>query len=137
VGAHDFIRGLPQGYFTPVIAGGRSLSAGQRQLLCLARAELVRPVVLILDEATANLYLNTEVAVQKAMRRVSSGRTTLLIAHRLHTARSADRIVVLEGGAVVESGPHDELVKAGGRYARLWETFRRAELRTTELRASA
>jgi len=137
VGAHDFIRSLPQGYLTPIFAGGRSLSAGQRQLLCLARAELVRPVILILDEATANLDLTTEAEVQRAMRRVARGRTTLLIAHRLQTARHADRIVVLEHGAVVENGPHEELVQAGGRYAKLWETFRRAELRETSLRASA
>lgn len=137
VGAHEFIRSLPQGYLTPILAGGRSLSAGQRQLVCLARAELVRPVILILDEATANLDLNTEAEVQRAMRRVARGRTTLLIAHRLQTARHADRIVVLENGAVVEEGPHEELVQAGGRYAKLWETFRRAELRESSLRASA
>jgi ATP-binding cassette subfamily B protein len=95
--------------------------------LCLARAELIRPVVLILDEATANLDLNTEAEVQRAMRRVARGRTTLLIAHRLQTARHADRIVVLENGRVVESGPHDELVRAGRHYAKLWEAFRRGE----------
>lgn len=135
VGAHDFIRSLPEGYLTPVSAGGCSLSAGQRQLLCLARAELVKPVVLILDEATANLDLETEAEVQRAMRHVAHGRTTLLIAHRLQTARSADRIVVLENGSVVECGPHEELVKAGRHYAKLWEAFRRTELRA--LRASA
>lgn len=127
VGAHEFIRSLPQGYLTPVSSAGSSLSAGQRQLLCLARAELVRPTVLILDEATANLDLSTEAEVQKAMRRLAQGRTTLLIAHRLQTARGADRIVVLENGRVVESGPHEELVRAGGPYAKLWEAFRRAE----------
>ena len=135
VGAHEFIRSLARGYLTPVSAGGSSLSAGQRQLLCLARAELVRPVVLILDEATANLDLNTEAEVQHAMRRLARGRTTLLIAHRLQTARKADRILVLENGRVVESGAHEELVQAGGRYAKLWEAFRRAE--RPELRATA
>ena len=134
-GAHEFVCALPQGYLTPVSAGGSSLSAGQRQLLCLARAELVKPVVLILDEATANLDLNTEAEVQRAMRRVAQGRTTLLIAHRLQTARSADRILVLENGQVVESGPHEELVKAGKHYAKLWEAFSRKEL--TALRATA
>ena len=127
VGAHDFIASLPQGYLTPVLAGGRSLSAGQRQLLCLARAELVQPKILILDEATANLDLDTEAEVQRAMRRVARGRTTLLIAHRLQTAKAADRIVVIENGKIAESGSHDELVLRGGRYARLWDAFRRAE----------
>jgi len=134
VGAHDFIRALPLGYFAPVSSGGSSLSAGQRQLLCLARAALIEPVMLILDEATANLDLNTEAEVQRAMRRVARGRTTLLIAHRLQTASSADRIVVLENGRVVESGPHEELVSAGGYYAKLWEAFRRGR---PALRASA
>jgi ATP-binding cassette subfamily B protein len=137
VGAHDFIASLPEGYLTPVTAGGRSLSAGQRQLLCLARAELVGPKILILDEATANLDLDTEAEVQRAMRRVARGRTTLLIAHRLQTARAADRIVVIENGQVAESGSHDDLLVRGGRYARLWEAFRRAELGPDPLRASA
>jgi len=127
VGAHAFIRSLPEGYLTQVSARGGSLSAGQRQLLCLARAELIRPVVLILDEATANLDLNTEAEVHSAMRRVARGRTTLLIAHRLQTARHADRIVVLENGRVVETGSHEELVAAGRHYAKLWEAFRRGE----------
>jgi ABC-type multidrug transport system fused ATPase/permease subunit len=137
VGAHEFIASLPKGYLTPVSAGGRSLSAGQRQLLCLARAELVRPKLLILDEATANLDLDTEAEVQRAMRRVSRGRTTLLIAHRLQTARAADRIVVIEDGRVAESGSHAELLSLGGRYARLWEAFRRAERGPDALRATA
>jgi len=137
VGAHDFVASLSEGYLTPVMARGRSLSAGQRQLLCLARAELVRPKILILDEATANLDLRTEAEVQRAMRRVARGRTTLLIAHRLQTARAADRIVVMEEGRIVESGPHDQLVQAGGRYQRLWAAFQRGEARLDPLRASA
>ena len=129
VGAHDFIAALPAGYLTPINSTGHSLSAGQRQLLCLARAELVDPALLILDEATSNLDLQTEAEVQRAMRRVARGRTTLLIAHRLQTARVADRIVVIEDGLIAEQGPHEELVRAGGRYAKLWEAFRRAERR--------
>jgi ATP-binding cassette, subfamily B, bacterial len=129
VGAHDFIASLPSGYLTPINSTGHSLSAGQRQLLCLARAELIKPAVLILDEATSNLDLQTEAEVQRAMRRVARGRTTLLIAHRLQTARVADRIVVIEDGLIVEQGSHDALVSAAGRYAKLWEAFRRAERR--------
>ncbi len=129
VGAHAFIASLADGYLTPINASGRSLSAGQRQLLCLARAELVDPALLILDEATSNLDLHTEAEVQRAMRRVARGRTTLLIAHRLQTARVAQRIVVIEDGLVVEQGSHDALVQAGGRYSKLWEAFRRAERR--------
>jgi ATP-binding cassette subfamily B protein len=127
VGAHRFIAGLPHGYLTPISSGGRSLSAGQRQLLCLARALLVKPAILVLDEATANLDLATEAEVQRAMRQVARGRTTLLIAHRLQTARASDRIIVIEEGRIVESGPHDELVTRGGRYQKLWQAFERAE----------
>ena len=129
VGAHDFIASLPSGYLTPINSTGHSLSAGQRQLLCLARAELIKPAVLILDEATSNLDLQTEAEVQRAMRRVARGRTTLLIAHRLQTARVADRIVVIEDGLIVEQGSHEALVRCEGRYAKLWEAFRRAERR--------
>jgi ABC-type multidrug transport system fused ATPase/permease subunit len=129
VGAHTFIASLPRGYLTAINSSGHSLSAGQRQLLCLARAELVDPAFLILDEATSNLDLHTEAEVQRAMRRVARGRTTLLIAHRLQTARVADRIVVIEDGLIAEQGAHDELVRAGGRYAKLWEAFRRGERR--------
>ena len=123
VGAHELVRSLPDGYETPVAETGRSLSAGQRQLLCLARAELVDPTILILDEATSNLDLATEAEVQRAMNLASQGRTTLLIAHRLQTARNATRIVVVEEGRLVEDGSHDELVAAGGRYAELWDAF--------------
>jgi ATP-binding cassette subfamily B protein len=137
VGAHELIAALPQGYHTPVTASGRSLSQGQRQLLCLARAELVNPAILILDEATSNLDLGTEAEVQRAMRSIARGRTTLLIAHRLQTARAADRIVVVNDGQLVESGNHEELIRTGGRYARLWEAFHRAERSLVPVRATA
>ncbi len=123
VGAHEFIVSLPDGYHTPVAEQGRSLSAGQRQLLSLARAELVDPAILLLDEATANLDLATEARVQQAMGLVARGRTTLLIAHRLQTARNAQRILVVDDGHIVEDGSHGELVARGGTYAELWSAF--------------
>jgi len=120
VGAHAFIAELPYGYHTPVSEQGRSLSAGQRQLLGLARALLVDPRILLLDEATANLDLATEAQVQRAMGQVSRGRTTIVIAHRLQTARTAQRVLVVDNGLIVEDGSHDELLALGGRYAGLW-----------------
>jgi ATP-binding cassette subfamily B protein len=123
VGAHALIAALPGGYRHIVAERGRSLSSGQRQLIALARAKLIDPAVLLLDEATSNLDLATEARVQRAMGVVSSGRTTLLVAHRLPTARTADRILVIDEGRVAEAGSHDDLLRLGGRYAALWAAF--------------
>jgi ATP-binding cassette subfamily B protein len=120
VSAHDFIMRLPEGYDTPLGQRGRNLSVGQRQLISFARALVANPRILILDEATANIDSFTEQAIQKALRVLFAGRTCLVIAHRLATVRDADRIIVLQGGRIVEQGQHDDLVARGGLYARLY-----------------
>ena len=123
VGAHEFVVELDGGYLHDLSERGRSLSAGHRQLIALARAELVDPAILLLDEATSNLDLATEARVTAAMHRVAHGRTTLVIAHRLQTARTADRIAVLHAGTIVEVGSHEELLALGGRYEKMWSAF--------------
>ena len=102
---------------------GVSLSSGERQLLALARAFLARPRVLVLDEATSNLDLQSETRIERALDVLLEGRTAIIIAHRLSTAMRADRIAVVDDGRIVELGSHDELVALGGRYARMYATW--------------
>lgn len=119
--AHEYITKLPDGYDTLVGAGGRTLSGGERQRLSIARAILANPRILILDEATASVDTETERSIQAALDKLVKGRTTLSIAHRLSTLRSADRLVVIEGGKIVEEGTHLELVKQKGAYYKLMQ----------------
>jgi ATP-binding cassette subfamily B protein len=123
LGAAEFINALPGRYQHVLSERGRSLSTGQRQLIALARAQLVDPIILILDEATSNLDLATEARISAATSRLAQGRTTIVIAHRLQTARRAGRIVVLARGRVVEDGSHRALLGRNGIYASMWEAF--------------
>jgi ATP-binding cassette subfamily B protein len=123
IGADAFISALPEVYDTDVGKRGSRLSAGQRQLVALARALIADPGILILDEATANVDVHAETAIEQGLRRLLAGRTAIVIAHRLSTVRNADRIAVLEGGAIVETGTHDELIEAGGCYSRLYREW--------------
>src|SRR6266702_754681 len=118
-GAHDFILELPEGYDTIVGERGSSLSGGQRQRVAIARALITNPRILILDEATSALDYESERAIQQNMKRIATGRTVFVIAHRLSTVRNANRIVTLEHGRIVEDGSHDELIRSNGRYANL------------------
>jgi ABC-type multidrug transport system fused ATPase/permease subunit len=117
----DFIRNLPKGYETRILEGGVNLSVGQRQLVCIARAILVDPRILIMDEATSSVDTVTEALIQEALQRLLSGRTAIVIAHRLSTIRDADRIYVVDYGHIVEQGSHEELLKQGGLYRDLYE----------------
>ncbi|WP_395678677.1 ABC transporter ATP-binding protein [Inquilinus sp.] len=120
VGAHEFIARLPNGYETVLDQRGGNLSIGQRQLISFARALVADARILVLDEATANIDSYTEMLIQKALVTLLKGRTGLVIAHRLATIRHADRIIVLQNGETIETGPHDELMAANGLYARLY-----------------
>jgi len=118
-GAHEFILELPEGYDTVVGERGSSLSGGQRQRVAIARALTTNPRILIFDEATSALDYESERIIQQNMKEITSGRTVLIIAHRLSTVRMADRIITVERGRIVEDGSHDQLVRTGGRYATL------------------
>ncbi|MAE10309.1 MAG: ABC transporter ATP-binding protein [Dehalococcoidales bacterium] len=122
-GVHELVTHLEHGYDTAVGERGSNLSAGQRQLVCLARAILSDPPIMILDEATSNVDTNTERIMQASLRRLSEGRTCIIIAHRLSTVTSADRIVALESGRIVESGNHQELLDKKGLYFQMFETL--------------
>jgi ATP-binding cassette subfamily B protein len=119
--AHEFILRLPQGYDSMVGERGQGLSGGERQRISIARALLIDPKILILDEATASVDSDTEKEIQRALENLVQGRTTIAIAHRLSTLQKADRLVVLDRGVVVEEGPHDELMALEGAYYRLYQ----------------
>ena len=123
VGLDSLIESLPDGLDTPCHERGSSLSAGERQLLALARAFLARPRILVLDEATSNLDLRSEAQVERALDALLEGRTAVIVAHRLATAMRADRIAVVDDGRIAEIGSHDELVAEGGRYARMYASW--------------
>ena len=116
------IKALPQGYDTVLEEDAANISAGERQLLTIARAFVANPAVLILDEATSSVDTRTELLVQQAMNALREGRTSFIIAHRLSTIRDADQILVVDAGRITERGTHEELLAAGGRYAAMWRS---------------
>lgn len=120
--AHSFIKRMPKGYDTVISEDGGNISQGQRQLLCIARVMLMRPAMLILDEATSSIDTRTEIKVQKAFEELMEGRTSFVVAHRLSTIQEADRILVMKDGNIIEQGTHEEMLKEGGFYAHLYES---------------
>ena len=131
--AFDFVQALSEGWNSKVGERGVRLSAGERQRLSIARALLKDPPVLVLDEATASVDTATEKQIQQALDHLLAGRTSIVVAHRLSTVRKADRIAVVEAGRIIEIGKHDELIKKGGLYAKLWSIqSEHAELHTIE-----
>jgi ATP-binding cassette, subfamily B, bacterial IrtA/YbtP len=125
--AHEFITALPEGYATRVGEHGARLSGGQRQRLAIARTLLKGTDIVVLDEATAFADPENEVALQEAINALVADRTVIMIAHRLSTIAGADQILVVDGGRIRERGRHDELVAAGGLYARMWQAFEESE----------
>lgn len=120
--AHSFIKRMPQGYDTVITEDGGNISQGQKQLLCIARVMLMRPAMLILDEATSSIDTRTEIKVQKAFAELMEGRTSFIVAHRLSTIQEADLILVMKDGNIIEQGKHEELLAKGGFYAHLYES---------------
>lgn len=120
--AHSFIKRLSDGYDTVISEDGGSLSQGQKQLLCITRVMLCLPPMLILDEATSSIDTRTEMKIQEAFARLMEGRTSFIVAHRLSTIREADVILVMKDGKVIEQGRHEELLKAEGFYAQLYNS---------------
>jgi ATP-binding cassette subfamily B protein len=135
--AHDFIMGFPLGYDTPVGEHGTQLSGGQRQRIAIARALVKDAPIILLDEATAALDSESEKQVQEAIEHLCQNRTTIVIAHRLHTIMHADQILVVEGGQIVESGRHDDLLRRGGRYASFFRLQHRHDGTLAPVAASA
>ena len=120
--AHSFIKRLPEGYDTVITEDGGSLSQGQKQLLCITRVMLCLPPMLILDEATSSIDTRTEQHIQRAFEKLMTGRTSFIVAHRLSTIQTADVILVMNQGDVIEQGTHEELLARGGFYARLYRS---------------
>ena len=135
--AHDFIMGFPLGYDTPVGEHGTQLSGGQRQRIAVARALVKNAPIILLDEATAALDSESEKQVQEAIEHLCQNRTTIVIAHRLHTIMHADAILVVEGGEIVERGRHDDLLRRGGRYASFFRLQHRATSPLAPISATA